>query len=262
MDGFLKQSTAATILLGQFVDKLDAVTPKTALTLDVQISKNGGSSSDRNSASAISHDASGYYLVPLDVTDTNTLGITTVFAVDATSYLTVSRTYQIITAASYDLLFGGGLDSRIPTALISGRMSSIVGAYGSGLTPLQPTTAGRTLDVTATGAAGIDWGNLENPSTSNNLSATSVAAVGSVSTNGITGASLDATSIQKIFDFITEGGISFVQMFRVLHAVITRNTTGGGTSTLAFRDMANTKNRLVATVDANNNRTITSYDGA
>ena len=30
---------------------------------------------------------------------------------------------------------------------------------------LQPTTAGRTLDVTATGAAGIDWGNVENQTT-------------------------------------------------------------------------------------------------
>ena len=31
--------------------------------------------------------------------------------------------------------------------------------------PLRPTTAGRTLDVTATGGAGIDWANVENPTT-------------------------------------------------------------------------------------------------
>jgi len=35
-----------------------------------------------------------------------------------------------------------------------------------------PTTSGRSLDVTATGAAGIDWGNIENQSTVVNLSAT------------------------------------------------------------------------------------------
>lgn len=39
---------------------------------------------------------------------------------------------------------------------------------------LAPTTAGRTLDVTATGAAGIDWGNVENPTTAVNLSATNI----------------------------------------------------------------------------------------
>jgi hypothetical protein len=41
---------------------------------------------------------------------------------------------------------------------------------------LAPTTAGRTLDVTATGAAGIDWGNVENPTTAVNLSATNIDA--------------------------------------------------------------------------------------
>lgn len=42
---------------------------------------------------------------------------------------------------------------------------------------LRPTTAGRTLDVTATGAGGIDWGNVENPTTTLNLSGTTVKAV-------------------------------------------------------------------------------------
>lgn len=88
-------------------------------------------------------------------------------------------------------------------------------------------------------------------------------SVGSVATGGITGSSLDATAISKIFDFVTEAGITFVQMFRVIHAVLTGKTTGGGTSTLSFRDKADTKNRLVASIDANNNRTtLTTYDGA
>lgn len=36
------------------------------------------------------------------------------------------------------------------------------------------TTSGTTLDVTATGAAGIDWGNVENKTTANDLTATSI----------------------------------------------------------------------------------------
>lgn len=60
-------------------------------------------------------------------------------------------------------------------ALISGRVDATVGAYQSGLTPLQPTTAGRTLDVTATGEAGIDWANIGGPTTSVNLSGTTIA---------------------------------------------------------------------------------------
>lgn len=42
---------------------------------------------------------------------------------------------------------------------------------------LYPTTAARTLDVTATGGAGIDWGNVENQGTTVGLTATTIAAV-------------------------------------------------------------------------------------
>jgi hypothetical protein len=44
-------------------------------------------------------------------------------------------------------------------------------------------TVGNTLDVTATGAAGIDWGNVENPTTSVDLSATSINLCDTVTTN-------------------------------------------------------------------------------
>ena len=44
-------------------------------------------------------------------------------------------------------------------------------------------TAGNTLDVTSTGAAGIDWGNVENQSTSVDLSATATNLVDTTTTN-------------------------------------------------------------------------------
>lgn len=79
------------------------------------------------------------------------------------------------------------IQTRLPAALVTGRMDATIGAYQSGLTPLQPTVAGRTLDVTATGEAGIDWNNIGAPSTSQVLSGTSIAqvtgAVGSVTGN-------------------------------------------------------------------------------
>lgn len=98
---------------------------------------------------------------------------------------------------------------------------------------VMPTTAGRTLDVTATGAAGIDWNNIENPTTAVNLSGTNIdtdqvvasvtgavgsvtgavgsvtgavgsvtGAVGSVAAGGITAASIaaDAITAAKIAD--------------------------------------------------------------
>lgn len=70
------------------------------------------------------------------------------------------------------------IQARLPAALAGGRMDSSVGAYQTGLTPLQPTTAGRTLDVTATGEAGIDWANIGSPTTTVNLSGTTIASAG------------------------------------------------------------------------------------
>lgn len=48
--------------------------------------------------------------------------------------------------------------------------------------PVQATTAGRTLDITATGAAGIDLGNVENQGTTLGLTGTTVATVTTTTT--------------------------------------------------------------------------------
>jgi hypothetical protein len=74
-----------------------------------------------------------------------------------------------------------------PIATAGGLVTARVDGYNTNMTPLQPTVAGRTLDVTATGAAGIDWGNVENPGTTVNLSATTTSAV-SGAVGSVTGA--------------------------------------------------------------------------
>jgi len=70
---------------------------------------------------------------------------------------------------------------------------------------IRPTTAGRTLDVTAAGEAGIDWANIGSPTTAQNLSATNIdvdqvvasvsGAVGSVAAGGITATSIATNAI-------------------------------------------------------------------
>jgi hypothetical protein len=66
---------------------------------------------------------------------------------------------------------------------------------------LRPTVDERTLDVTSTGAAGIDWGNLENATTSNALTGTTVDLVANavdstaLATGAITAAKFAAGAI-------------------------------------------------------------------
>lgn len=73
---------------------------------------------------------------------------------------------------------------------------------------LRPTTADKTLDVTATGGAGIDWSNVENPTTTLALTGTTIATtqkvdVETIKTNAVvnggtitfpTGATLASTT--------------------------------------------------------------------
>jgi len=51
--------------------------------------------------------------------------------------------------------------------------------------PLAPTVAGRTLDVSAGGEAGVDWANVGSPTTSVNLSGTTIATTQQVDVNTI-----------------------------------------------------------------------------
>lgn len=65
---------------------------------------------------------------------------------------------------------------------------SVVGAVVGRFTirktaALKPTTAGRTLDVTAGGEAGIDWANIGSPTTAVNLSGTTVKTATDVETD-------------------------------------------------------------------------------
>lgn len=89
-----------------------------------------------------------------------------------------------------------------------------------GIAPVEATTPGNTLDVTATGAAGVDWGNVENQSSSVNLSSTTTNLVNTATTvtnavtlpsipaNWITAAALAADASAEIADTVWDEDLS------------------------------------------------------
>lgn len=64
-------------------------------------------------------------------------------------------------------------------ASVNTEVDTALSDYGA----LKPTTAGRTLDVTATGEAGIDWANVGSPTTTLNLSGTTIKTATDVETD-------------------------------------------------------------------------------
>ena len=94
--GFLKRAATQTIKLGPFIDPSSDVTEETALTVVVELSKNGGAFAARSSGTAITHDSDGWYDVVLDTTDTETRGILTIKSHDAANHKPVFREYYIL----------------------------------------------------------------------------------------------------------------------------------------------------------------------
>ncbi len=119
----LKQSTAATIVLGPFVDDTDGKTAKTGLTIsqaDVLLHKSDGTSiAQKNDATSATHRSSGYYTVPLDTTDTNTLGRLRVM-VSESGALPVWADYMVVPAVVYDSLIGGSDYLQVDAVQVEG----------------------------------------------------------------------------------------------------------------------------------------------
>lgn len=105
---WIKQSTASTVVLGPFVDSTDGVTAETGLTIsqaDIRLSKNGGAFAQTNNVAGATHMENGYYSVPLDTTDSNTLGRLRV-AVSEAGALPVWRDFMVVPANVWDSFFG------------------------------------------------------------------------------------------------------------------------------------------------------------
>lgn len=196
----LKQSTAVVLSFGAFVDKTDGVTPETGLVtaLDhastgIMISKNGGALAVRHaSVTATSYDAYANYRVTLDATDTNTLGTLRVQFIETATCLPVWADCMVMPAQVWDSLYGADvlqvdqlqwLGTTVSTPTVAGVPNVNVKTWNDLATvalPLIPTTAGRTLDVAATGEAGLDFDNIKDATGAHTLTNITVPAVSAV----------------------------------------------------------------------------------
>jgi hypothetical protein len=75
-------------------------------------------------------------------------------------------------------------------------------------------------------------------------------------------AGLNDLSAADILAAAYEGSETFAEFLRLARAALLGQSSGGGTTTVAFRDAADTKDRITATVDDNGNRTAVVVDGS
>ena len=75
------------------------------------------------------------------------------------------------------------------------------------------------------------------------------------------------TAVRQIDDLTylgvaIEGSTTLQQALTIMLAALAGKSSGGGTTAVAFRDVADGKNRISATVDVNGNRTSVTIDGS
>ena len=212
---WLKQSTAVTVKLGPFVDSADGVTAETALTIsqaDIRLTKNGGAYAQTNNATGATHDEKGNYGVPLDTTDTNTLGTLRVFVAESGA-LPVWQDFMIVPANVWDSLFGADKLQVHADEITAGLI---------------------TATAIATGAIDAD-------------------AIATDGAQEIADALLDRTNG-------IETSYTLRQTLRLILSSVVAKLSGAATTTVAIRDIGDTKDRITATVDSSGNRSAVTVD--
>lgn len=151
----LKQSTAATIKLGPFVDDTDGKTAETALTIgqaDIRLSKNGGDIAQSHNTAGATHDELGYYDIPLDTTDTGTLGRLRVL-VSKAGALPVWQDFLIVTANVFDTFCSTG-SLNVNAVSLSTDAITAASVKADAVTKIQ---SGLALEATLTAIKGAGW---------------------------------------------------------------------------------------------------------
>ena len=114
MTDWLKQGVATTIKMGPFLNEDDGKTSENGLAIgqaDIRLTKNGGNFAQSNNAAGGTFDEDGWYGIPLNTTDINTVGSLRVYIHEAGA-LPVWQDFTVLPSGSYDALITNGLSTK------------------------------------------------------------------------------------------------------------------------------------------------------
>ena len=193
---------------------------------------------------------------------------TTAVSLGAATYTTVTSfhasvaSYSTFNPATTGVSLGAATYATVTTFRATGFSTFDPAATGVSLSSATYTT------VTSFHASVASYSTFNPATTGVSLGAATyttitsfLADVGSVTVaNGV---SLTAAAVDAILDEVVEGTTTLRQALRLGLSVLTGKSSGGGTATLVFRDIGDTKDRISVTVDANGNRTaVGTRDGS
>ena len=227
MTTWLKQSTATDVELGPFIDSTDGATVETGLTIsqaDCQLIKNGGAAAQKNDTTSATHLAGGHYKVPLNTTDTNTLGRLRLY-VNESGALPVWRDFMVLPANIYDSLVGGSDYIDVSMVQVSGSAVSTTTAQ-IGVNVVQISA-----DSTAADNAEAFFDGTGYAGTGNTIpTVTTVTNAVSANVTQISGDSTAADNAESFFDGTGYAGTN--------NTIPTVTTTGTATAVTTVNGLA------------------------
>ena len=183
-------------------------------------------------------------------------------------------------AGNGDMAFSSGGSVALIIAMTGNGSIAISGAGGLALTialagdgSLAVTGAGglsMIIPMVGVGAFGLDgagdmrgllsmegsWTPFTELSPENLAVAVWTAAAAANNTTGTMGEKLnDAGGAANPWNEVIESGLTAAEVLRLVASALAGKVSGGGGSTITFRDLGDTKDRLIATVDTFGNRT-------
>jgi len=256
------------IPLGYFLDKSDGDSEETGLSIantNIKIWKWGATTLANKNAGGGTHISNGIYYAVFDSTDTNTLGPAKIF-VHMAGAVALEVEIAVVSQQYWDAKYGssgfsgvalhGDYDAAKTAAQASAltTVDTVVDAIkavtdnlpdSGALSSLATAAALTTVDTVVDAIKAVTDNLPDSGALSSLATAAALAALNNLSVADITGVEVDNDGTP----------ISLSGAFKLLLAILTGESLGGGTSILTFRDIANTKNRISATVDENGNRT-------
>src|SRR3990172_6710275 len=186
---------------------------------------------------------------------------------------------RVVATSGNGYAAGSNYSLVITTGTVGGNsvVGYVVGEFSiEARSAVRPTTAGRTLDVSAGGEAGLDWANIGSPTTAQNLSGTTVKTATDVETDtvdiqnrlpaALVGGRIDANmgalggvvrSAADLKDFADDGYDPATNKVQGVVLVDTTTTVTGGATAAAVAnvqtDTVNIQARLPAALTAAGN---------
>lgn len=135
----------------------------------------------------------------------------------------------------------------ISSATITGLLDAVAALSGSG---------------GISGAAATALGNMVAALSGSGGASGTIGAIGDMELDiVVTGTGLSTANVgQAVWSKIVESGFTAEEIMRLLAAAMAGKVSGASGTTITFRDLGDTKDRIVATVDASGNRSAVTRD--